>query len=940
MGLCYSTTIIYAQFTVTPANSQPAWEAAIQSLQGQGVTISNINVDCGNNAFATFTKVNPQDIIDQGAPNLVDIKANSGFILSTGDATDIGPNGANFFASTGTLGQGNDADLANYIDSQWDICTVTFDVVPLGEDLNFNYVFASEEYPEYVCTAFNDAFGFFISGPGINGPFSNNAENIALVPDITNLDENTDTPVSIGSINWGNFVNNDASVNYCGGVCGDGTGCPCNCPFYIPNNTGSLYEDYMVYDGQTILLTARQTVEPCETYSIKMVIADRGDGAWDSAVFVEAGSLTAKTVDIVTEGGINADNFYTDTFGNDVAVEDCVDQQVVVGYNFDIEPGDLAEVYVSVSGSGEANDLETQIPLTYTIAPGDTQTVILIEPIEDFITEAAETIIIQIDSININACNFPIGVSDTIFIVDKIQGVITEYNDINTTLNDTLNTCAGTTIPIGQATPQGSASYNWYGSLPSRLQYQAGTTPADSVIFVSVDTSMMVYCEIEIAPDCFAIDSVFIDLSIPPSVNNYEVCPTANIELEVIGLNQNQTVDSWSNDNTLLDLITVNSNNTATFSAPNTGGTFVYDVAINDNSCTENYNQTITITVGDNFLDDSISELFKCPDESIDISVPGGLDGFYNYSLNGNLLSSSADATFTYTGNDLGTLQVIAVGAANCVDTVELEIKALDNFADAGLDMSNCYQAVEQIGTPAINGYTYLWTPSSGLNADNIAQPVAIVDTLLGGGENEFLYTVTVTDPEGCSFDDAVFVTATNGPDVTASVSGITTVQIGESTTLNGSGADVSNFEWFSLSGLGLEESQGQSVQISPTSLADSMYVVFGYDDNGCFKTDTVTVEVIAPPTLVMPTAFSPNGDNVNDIFKAVELIDIESIVNFEVFNRWGKKVYQGTGNNAGWNGDNNDEAQPLGVYLWLIEYQEIGKTGTSLARGSVTLIR
>src|SRR5690606_1780277 len=71
-----------------------------------------------------------------------------------------------------------------------------FDFVPNGDSLMFRYVFASKEYPGYTCSSFNDAFGFFISGPGINGPFSNNAINIALIP-------GTDVPVAINTLNSG-----------------------------------------------------------------------------------------------------------------------------------------------------------------------------------------------------------------------------------------------------------------------------------------------------------------------------------------------------------------------------------------------------------------------------------------------------------------------------------------------------------------------------------------------------------------------------------------------------------------------------------------------------------------------------------------------------------------------------------------------------------------
>ena len=82
--------------------------------------------------------------------------------------------------------QSGDVDLAMLITQPIENTAVLeFDFVPSSTSVGFEYVFASEEYPEFSCSSYNDVFGFFISGPGITGPYSNNSQNIAIIPGTT-----------------------------------------------------------------------------------------------------------------------------------------------------------------------------------------------------------------------------------------------------------------------------------------------------------------------------------------------------------------------------------------------------------------------------------------------------------------------------------------------------------------------------------------------------------------------------------------------------------------------------------------------------------------------------------------------------------------------------------------------------------------------------------
>lgn len=188
---CLLVGICNAQLQIT--NETNATFLA-QKLVGNGISISNVTFT-GNSLMAGHFK----------NLGLTNINIDSGIVLTTGSAKSnaatfaIGMNGdgitpSNFeLASTGWFLPG-DATLAAAIDADVltmnDACVLEFDFVPLGDTVKFNYVFSSEEYePIFACSEFIDAFGFFISGPGITGQ-----KNIALVP-------GTNLPVSILNIN-------------------------------------------------------------------------------------------------------------------------------------------------------------------------------------------------------------------------------------------------------------------------------------------------------------------------------------------------------------------------------------------------------------------------------------------------------------------------------------------------------------------------------------------------------------------------------------------------------------------------------------------------------------------------------------------------------------------------------------------------------------------
>jgi gliding motility-associated-like protein len=258
-----------------------------------------------------------------------------------------------------------------------DICRYTITFKPVSDTLRFRYAFGSEEYPEYVCSNFNDIFGFFISGPGITGPYSNNSRNIALVP-------GTNLPVRINNVNSGVVGNNGTAGN-----CQPPLGSLNYSAFYNANENSP---QLPVYDGYTDVFTAEAVVVPCSTYTIKLVICDVSDGAFDSGVFLEAKSFGTGSIDVQI-AGLSVDGGLA---------EGCRSGEIAFVLPVRTE-ADLPISY-SIEGSAQAGLDYSPLPAAVVIPAGDSIVRFTVEAFEDNIDEGDETIrlIVQVDPCNVD----------------------------------------------------------------------------------------------------------------------------------------------------------------------------------------------------------------------------------------------------------------------------------------------------------------------------------------------------------------------------------------------------------------------------------------------------------------------------------------------------------------------------------------------------------
>ncbi len=355
---------LYAQyFEIHEASQDPYKPKSLieNYFLGEGVEVIEVKYAGTESATGLFT----------GGQNEIGI--DRGIIISTGKVKAINnpfSEEASTVTSTDTIQDSQIEDLSGHSIVR-DISSYEITFIPTSEIISFNYVFASEEYPDYVCSPFNDVFGFFISGPSPDGiPY--NDTNIAFVP---NSNEQT---VSINNVNNGHI-----------GIYGNPNNCQAenlsNNQFYTSNQS-----QHLVFNGVLERFSASISVIPCQTYTMKFIVADVRDELLDSAVFLEAKSFTSNdlSVQAVT---LNS---------NGLMIEGCKNGTL----NFVIEEVRAEDYIIPFELLGQAKDqIDFEISEYKAIIPsGELSSTIHIQALEDSEEEGIEELGIKLQK---NQCS-------------------------------------------------------------------------------------------------------------------------------------------------------------------------------------------------------------------------------------------------------------------------------------------------------------------------------------------------------------------------------------------------------------------------------------------------------------------------------------------------------------------------------------------------------
>lgn len=679
--------VSFSVFGQLTTNTTLTPEQLVQDiLVGTGVTVSNI----------TFQKASVQ-ATSMGQFNGVNsnIGINQGIILSTGSVLDGTQNLSGNVVKTGPVGPNNnsaagknwfgtgDPDLTSLVSiPTFDAVVLEFDFIPQGDTVEFNYVFASEEYPEFVFGGFNDVFAFFISGPGITGE-----QNLAIIPGTT-------SEVSINTIN--DVVNSSLYVSN-----GDGQELPQSNDATVVN-----------FDGFTVPLKAVSKVTPCQTYHLKIALADVGDGSYDSGVFLQGGSLSSNPRFEVAQRAL------VDIGTDNLLAEGCADGLLELQRTEDL----WASFSVDYRILGTAtNGTDYQVLNgSVTFAPNSNTASINIVPFLDGLTETDETVILRFPNPDICVNDS----FDYVFTITEASPVVTE--------DDTTNiVCPSDAAAIDVKFSGGFGPYNFNWDNASETSATINVTPNNSTNYRFTVSDV---CGSSSSSEHTVIVPALGPLSVVTTNDTSILC--AGTEVELLA-----TATGGAGNYSFL----WNTGSTTAKIEPTITADAIFDVVVNDlcgNSATSSVNVNLTSLP---FTLDVFSDTTVCEGEQVNLEVVpnGGIPPYSIFWENGDLTT-----TTTTTVNTTSFFSVIVRDSCGIIpvrDSAKITIQKPDAQFFINSTRLETNQEIIFISNSVGNISSYNWDLGNGDQSDEQSPKKVFTK------DSTYQIVLEVTDELGCT---------------------------------------------------------------------------------------------------------------------------------------------------------------------------------------------
>lgn len=916
----------YGQITVTPTSTAAALATA---LTGPGVVISSPNLICAPLSNGTFT-VTPGTLIG-GA---VTWGINSGVILSTGRAANASGTAATL-ASNNMSGSG-DAALATLAGATtYDACILEFDITPTGDTIKFDYIFGSEEYNNSNCGPYNDAFAFFISGPGITG-----TQNMALVPGTT-------IPVTVNSVNSG-VPGTGYTLANCTAM---GPGSPFTA--YYNDNTGGTF---FTMKGFTKVFTALHDVIPCNTYHLKLTIADAGNSLYDSEVFLKQGSIVSSAITTTASVCQGADVTLTatpagGTWSSASPATATVDPSTGIAHG--VSAGTVNMTYTTGVGCYKITALTVTPPPTLTSGTSvcfSLSTTLTASPSGG--TWSGGSSIATITAGGVLTGN-SIGMAPITYTSPAGCVLATTASVFGLSpFTGVLDVCEGSTTALSHS----SAGGTWTSASPS-----TATVGSSSGIVggVAAGTSTITY---SFGGSCYTTGVVTVNTRpAAPTVTPVHYCQfDGALPLGAAGANLLWYPSPSGGAGSI----------TAPVPATTTAGTTTYYVTQTVGGC-ESPRVPIVVTVSTQPVFQITGAGFSCLNDTMMLSFTGGIpvgaSFMWNLPPGINLLpggvytTPAISVTVDTNGTSIVHLHVVDPGTGCANDDTALITTDAPPSAEAYTNDNPCLGDTIRLGLSAhsSDAYTYIWMVD-GVSLGTTSALTVVAHNSNSGGPFLISWNTTGTHiisiqtvanggrcPSSVSYDT---ISVRRLPDAEFSFDTFRVVPcIYDSVYFAARTFNMANtYVWEPLHSF---YNKGGHEAWGVLEAKQALITLTVTDPYGCKASSTRYINSQPCCRVDFPTAFTPNGDGKNDVFRPIFtdqgrtisggkdlLYSYHNFHNLRIQNRWGQTVFESTNNYPVWDGTFSGEPQDMGVYYYFVSFDCDGQT--IVQTGDVTLIR
>ena len=358
VGLSLAVVAQDSNLTVTSLVGTHVDTVLKQHLAGGGVLLSNGKF---NNQTGNIPANYPQ-IGTFNRNGFTDFPFATGLVITTGNVSvAAGPNNS---ASAGSVVNPcyTEPALSPYTGGHplTSCASLEFDFFAISDFFALNYIFASEEYCEYVTSSFNDAFAILLTGVD-PVTYVTSTKNVAVIPGSVTADNPSGIPVSINNVNHGYHIGSP------------GPDFP-NTDLFICNGGVT---NGVQYDGYTTALSAGTPIFGCHSYHIKIAVCNVGDASFDSGVFLEEGSFYSPSVEL--------NRLWENEPGGDTLVQGSHEQ---VSMAFKVERP-LLTGYTSVSINAEGDAV---LGVDYALINSDGDTMMITVDNNTFFFQSGDTV--------------------------------------------------------------------------------------------------------------------------------------------------------------------------------------------------------------------------------------------------------------------------------------------------------------------------------------------------------------------------------------------------------------------------------------------------------------------------------------------------------------------------------------------------------------------